>query len=95
MTTALGFLPRSRVHQRASVQRRYKAEHGFLARGAYSCRDALQGGPQRGANAMLCDLFQGWSWEEIVRINELFFMGSMILAAVFMAGLLNISGAGE
>jgi hypothetical protein len=43
----------------------------------------------------MLDLFSGWTWEEIVRINELFFMGSMILAAVFMAGLLNISGSGE
>jgi hypothetical protein len=41
---------------------------------------------------MIFDLFQGWSWEDIVRVNELFFNSVMILTATFVCGLLNIQG---
>jgi hypothetical protein len=32
------------------------------------------------------DLFPGWSWDEILRMNELFLMGAMILISVFAMG---------
>lgn len=35
----------------------------------------------------MLDLWQGWSWEEIARFNELCFMGALTLAGVFAAGL--------
>lgn len=42
-------------------------------------------------SGFLLDLFRGWSWEEIARVNELGFMGVMTLAAVWAAGVLGIT----
>jgi hypothetical protein len=32
------------------------------------------------------DIFTGYSWDEILRLNELFLMGAMMLIAVFAVG---------
>jgi hypothetical protein len=40
---------------------------------------------------MLLDLFNGWSWDEIVRLNEAAFSAIMILVATCVAGALDIT----
>jgi hypothetical protein len=32
------------------------------------------------------DIFTGYSWDEILRLNELFLMGAMVLIAVVAVG---------
>jgi hypothetical protein len=32
------------------------------------------------------DVFTGYSWDEILRLNELFLMGAMMMVAVFAVG---------
>jgi hypothetical protein len=39
---------------------------------------------------MLLDFFSGWSWDEIVRLNESVFSAAMILVATCLAGALDI-----
>jgi hypothetical protein len=57
-------------------------------------RDAPQGG-QIQETVMLSNLwllfFGGWSWDEIVRVNESIFSAVLIMVATCLAGALNIT----